>query len=55
MPDKFKLHIKNQSIFRIEFCCGEKEYELEPDRQVTIEAEDEDCMYFDQVSIVGAE
>jgi hypothetical protein len=53
MPDKIKLHIKNQALFRIEFCCGEKEYELEPDQQVTIEVEDEDCMYFDQVVEAG--
>lgn len=43
-----KIHIKNQMNGKIEFCCGEKEYELEPGQKITIEVNDEDCMYFDQ-------
>ncbi len=46
-----KLHIKNQlnNGLTIEFCCGEKEYILDPDEEATIEVQDEDCMYFDVV------
>lgn len=44
-----KLHIKNQLNGKIEFCCGEKEYELEPGQEITIEVKDEDCMYLDTV------
>jgi len=43
-----KLHIKNQLDGKIEFCSGQKEYELDPDQEITIEVSDEDCMYFDQ-------
>ncbi|WP_128739137.1 hypothetical protein [Desulfocucumis palustris] len=42
-----KLHIKNQLSGKIEFRIGSKEYELDPDQEITIEANDEDCMYFD--------
>ena len=46
-----KLHIKNQLNGKhiIEFCCGQMEYTLEPEEEVTIEVNDEDCMYFDIV------
>ena len=44
---KFKLHVKNQLNGRIEFCAGEKEYQLEPEQEITIEVNDEDCVYFD--------
>lgn len=44
-----KIHIKNQlnngSI--IEFCLGEKEFELGHDEIVTVEVKDEDCLYLD--------
>jgi uncharacterized protein YneR len=48
-----KLHIKNQlnDGMTIEFCSGPKEYELKYEEEVTIEVEDEDCMYFDIVSL----
>ena len=44
-----KLHIKNQlnDGLAIEFCCGQKEYTLAPEEEVTVEVNDEDCMYFD--------
>ncbi|MBW2672753.1 MAG: hypothetical protein JRD89_04945 [Deltaproteobacteria bacterium] len=42
-----KIHIKNQLSGKIEFCAGMKEYELEPEQEVTIEVEDEDCVYLD--------
>ena len=46
-----KIHIKNQlnSDQTIEFCCGAKEYTLQPDQEIDIEVEDGDCMYFDIV------
>lgn len=46
-----KLHIKNQlnDNLTIEFCCGPKEYTLQHDQEIDIEAEDGDCMYFDIV------
>lgn len=44
-----KLHIKNQLSGKIEFCCGEKEYELEPEQEISIEVKDEDCIYLDTV------
>ncbi|MCL6478318.1 MAG: hypothetical protein K6T65_07855 [Peptococcaceae bacterium] len=47
-----KLHIKNQLNGIIEFCCGEKEYELNPEQEITIEVKDEDCMYFDTVHLL---
>ncbi len=44
-----KLHIINQlnKGLTIEFCCGDKEYTLKPEENVTIEVNDEDCMYLD--------
>jgi len=33
----------------IEFCCGQGEYVLAPEEEVTIEVQDEDCMYLDIV------
>jgi hypothetical protein len=46
-----KLHIKNQlnGDLTIEFCCGQEEYTLEPEEEVTLEVQDEDCMYLDIV------
>lgn len=45
----FKLHIKNQSGYSIDFCCGMGEYSLMPDEKITIEVNDEDYMYFDTI------
>lgn len=46
-----QIHVKNQlnNGLTIEFCCGDKEYVLAHDEEVTIEVEDEVCMYFDIV------
>lgn len=44
-----KIHIKNQLPVAIEFCCGQKEYELEPEQEITIEVQDEDCLYLDTI------
>ena len=45
-----KIHIKNHSNADvIEFCVGEKEYELKYDETVTVEVQDEDCIYLDIV------
>lgn len=43
------LNIKNDNEHTIEFCCGPKEYVLEPGQEIKIEIEDEDYMYFDAV------
>lgn len=47
-----KLYFKNQlnDGHVIEFCCGEKEFRLEPEEEITIEVQDEDSVYFDVVS-----
>lgn len=42
-----KLHIKNQLRGTLEFCCGMNEYTLAPEKEITIEVSNEDCMYFD--------
>lgn len=46
-----QLFIKNQpnNGLAIEFCCGEKEYELSHDEEVIIDIEEDVCMYFDVV------
>jgi hypothetical protein len=50
-----QLHVKNQlnDGLTIEFCCGDKEYQLEPNEEKTIEVNEEDCMYFDIVNKSG--
>lgn len=45
-----RIHVKNQLEGKIELCAGMKEYELEPEQQVTIEVEDEDVIYLDTLS-----
>jgi len=42
-----KLHLKNQLDGKIELCAGTREYELEPEEEITIDVEDEDCVYLD--------
>jgi len=46
-----KIHIKNQlnNEHEIEFCCGDKEFKLGPEEEVTVEVQDEDVIYFDVV------
>ncbi len=44
-----KLHIKNQTGDTIDFCLGKGEYSLKPDEKITVEAQDEDFMYFDEI------
>jgi len=44
-----KLNIRNQLDGKIEFACGDKEYELKPEQEITIEVEDEDYLYLDVV------
>ena len=46
-----KLHIKNNTSKAIEFCSGSKEYVLEPDEEITIEIEDDDVMYVDELHL----
>jgi len=43
-----KIHIKNYTGNTIDFCFGEKEYVLEHNEEVEVEARDEDCMYIDE-------
>lgn len=53
MPDKIKLHIKNQLGMNIDFCCGpDIERTLAPEEEIAIEVSDGDFMYFDQVTEV---
>jgi len=44
-----KIHIENQlnDELVIAFCVGAKEYRLEPDEEITIEIEEDVCVYFD--------
>jgi hypothetical protein len=46
-----KAIIKNQlnGKLAIEFCVGDKEYQLAPDEEITIDVEEDDCVYFDTV------
>lgn len=44
-----KIHVKNQLSVSIQFCCGNKEYELKPEQKVIVEVNDEDCLYLDQI------
>lgn len=46
-----KVHLKNQlnDGNAIEFCCGEKEYKLLSEEEITIEINDDDCIYLDVV------
>lgn len=43
------LNVKNDTGNSIQFCCGEKEYELKPQESVAVEVKDQDFMYFDGV------
>jgi hypothetical protein len=45
------LHIKNQINGKptVELCCGEKEYVLAPEEEVSVEVGEEDCIYLDVV------
>lgn len=44
------LNLKNENGHVMEFCCGEKEYVLKPGEEISIEVNDQDCMYFDEVT-----
>jgi hypothetical protein len=46
-----KIIVKNQlnNGLAIEFCCGDKEYVLEPEGETEIEIAEDVCMYFDVV------
>jgi hypothetical protein len=44
-----KIHIKNQLTDTVKFCSGEKEYELKPEQEITIEVKDGDCLYLDTI------
>lgn len=47
-----KINIKNQlnDGKNIEFCAGEKEYELGPEEEIAIEINEEDYLYLDIVN-----
>lgn len=46
-----KIYIKNQlnNGHAIEFCAGEREYKLGPEEEITIQVQEEDCIYLDVV------
>ena len=44
-----KINIKNENGYTVEFCCGEDEYTLEPGEEISVEVEEEDCIYLDVV------
>lgn len=46
---RVNLNVKNDNEHTIEFCCGSKEYVLEPGQEIRIEVDDEDVLYFDVV------
>jgi len=47
-----EIHVKNQlgNGLSIQFCCGEREYELKPEEEIAIEVQEGDCLYLDVVS-----
>jgi hypothetical protein len=49
---KLILYLKNENGHLMQFCCGDKEYVLEPGEEISIEVSDQDCMYFDEVTNV---
>ena len=45
-----KLHIRNQTDFKIDLCCGlDQELTLRPEREATVEVQDGDFIYIDQI------
>lgn len=44
-----KINIKNENGHTVEFCCGEKEYALGPEEEISVEVKEEDCIYLDVV------
>jgi hypothetical protein len=42
------LNVKNETQFEIQFCSGQREYELKPGETATVEVEDQDIMYLNQ-------
>ena len=50
METKMKLYLKNETDKLIDICCGaDYEFTLQPDELKTIEVQDEDYFYIDQV------
>lgn len=47
--ESLKIYVKNQTGDTIDFCCGEDEYTLGPDKVVDVAVKDEDCLYIDEI------
>ena len=46
-----KLHIRNQTDFKIDLCCGlDQELTLAPEGAAIVEVQDEDFIYIDQIA-----
>jgi antitoxin component of MazEF toxin-antitoxin module len=46
-----KIHIKNQTGYKIDLCCGlAQELNLQPGQEATLEVQDEDFIYIDQIA-----
>ena len=45
-----KIHIKNQTGYEINLCCGiDQELTLQPEEETTLEVQDEDYIYIDYI------
>ena len=44
-----KIHIKNQTGYKIDLCCGvDQELTLQPEQETTLAVQEEDYIYIDQ-------
>jgi hypothetical protein len=46
-----QIHVKNQlnDGLTIDFCCGDKEYQLETNEEIVIDITEDVCLYLDVV------
>ena len=44
-----KIYIKNENGHIMGLCCGENEYTLNPDEEISVEVKDGDCIYLDEI------
>jgi len=44
-----KIYIKNENGHTMGLCCGENEYTLNPDEEISVEVKDGDCIYLDEI------
>ena len=46
-----KIYIKNQTGYKIDLCCGvDQELTLQPEQETTLEVQEEDYIYIDQIA-----